>query len=27
MGLCEETPAVWKALGLDIEAKTCNCGF
>lgn len=26
LGLCEETPAVWKALGLDIEAKSCNCG-
>ncbi|MDI6774799.1 MAG: hypothetical protein QME60_05315 [Verrucomicrobiota bacterium] len=25
MGLCEETPAVWDALGLDKEAKSCNC--
>jgi DNA repair photolyase len=25
MGLCEETPAVWNALGLDTEAKPCNC--
>lgn len=27
IGLCEETPYVWKALGLNAEAKTCNCGF
>lgn len=26
LGLCEETPAVWKALGLDPTAKSCNCG-
>lgn len=26
MGLCEEPEAVWKALGLDVEAKACNCG-
>lgn len=26
VGLCEETPAVWKALGLDTQAKSCNCG-
>lgn len=26
LGLCEETPDVWDALGLDKEAKTCNCG-
>ena len=26
LGLCEETPEVWKALGLDAESKTCNCG-
>jgi len=26
IGLCEETPDVWKALGLDTEAKSCNCG-
>ena len=26
LGLCEETPEIWRALGLDTEAKTCNCG-
>lgn len=26
MGLCEETPDVWKALGLEPAAKSCNCG-
>lgn len=26
IGLCEETPDVWDALGLDKEAKSCNCG-
>jgi spore photoproduct lyase len=26
LGLCEETPDVWRALGLDTEAKSCNCG-
>jgi DNA repair photolyase len=26
IGLCEETPDVWNALGLDTEAKSCNCG-
>ena len=26
MGLCEETPDVWDALGLDKDAKSCNCG-
>jgi len=26
IGLCEETPDVWDALGLDKEAKCCNCG-
>lgn len=25
IGLCEETPAVWDALGLDTANKTCNC--
>jgi spore photoproduct lyase len=25
MGLCEETPGVWDALGLHKEAKSCNC--
>lgn len=25
LGLCEETPAVWDALGLDTANKTCNC--
>ncbi|HSV27553.1 MAG TPA: hypothetical protein VLH60_06645, partial [Sedimentisphaerales bacterium] len=25
VGLCEETPDIWKALGLDTEAKPCNC--
>jgi len=27
IGLCEETPEVWDALGLDREAKTCNCNL
>lgn len=27
IGLCEETPDVWEALGLDVEAKSCNCGL
>ena len=26
IGLCEETADVWEALGLDSEAKSCNCG-
>ena len=26
IGLCEETPNVWNALGLDTESKSCNCG-
>ena len=26
IGLCEETPDVWDALGLDTAAKSCNCG-
>ena len=26
LGLCEETPDVWKALGLNTEARSCNCG-
>jgi DNA repair photolyase len=26
LGLCEETQDVWEALGLDFEAKSCNCG-
>ena len=26
IGLCEETTDIWDALGLDTEAKTCNCG-
>jgi spore photoproduct lyase len=26
VGLCEETPDVWAALGLDADAKPCNCG-
>jgi spore photoproduct lyase len=26
IGLCEETPDVWDALGLDAAAKSCNCG-
>lgn len=26
IGLCEETPDVWNALGLDTKAKSCNCG-
>jgi hypothetical protein len=26
VGLCEETEDVWKELGLDTEAKSCNCG-
>lgn len=25
MGLCEETGDVWEALGLDAEARSCNC--
>lgn len=25
VGLCEETPDVWTELGLDIDAKECNC--
>jgi DNA repair photolyase len=27
IGLCEETRDVWDALGLDAEARSCNCGF
>jgi len=26
IGVCEETREVWEALGLDADAKTCNCG-
>ncbi|MBM4041828.1 MAG: hypothetical protein FJ290_25300 [Planctomycetes bacterium] len=26
LGLCEETPDIWDALGLDKAAKSCNCG-
>lgn len=26
IGLCEETRDVWDALGLDAEARCCNCG-
>jgi len=26
IGLCEETPDIWDALGLDKAAKSCNCG-
>ena len=26
MGLCEETPDVWNALGLETAARSCNCG-
>jgi len=26
MGLCEETRDVWDALGLDADARSCNCG-
>jgi DNA repair photolyase len=26
VGLCEETPDVWDALGLDKASKPCNCG-
>lgn len=26
IGLCEETPDIWDALGLDKGAKSCNCG-
>ncbi|HUT35821.1 MAG TPA: hypothetical protein VNE39_20205 [Planctomycetota bacterium] len=26
LGLCEETPDIWDALGLDKQAKSCNCG-
>jgi DNA repair photolyase len=26
VGLCEEMPEVWDALGLDKAAKACNCG-
>jgi len=26
IGLCEETPDVWRALGLNPAAKPCNCG-
>ena len=25
IGLCEETPDIWEALGLDTDAKQCNC--
>ena len=25
IGLCEETPDIWNALGLDTEGKSCNC--
>jgi spore photoproduct lyase len=25
VGLCEEAPDVWTAVGLDPESKTCNC--
>jgi len=26
VGLCEETKDIWDALGLNTEAKSCNCG-
>lgn len=26
IGLCEETPDVWQALGLDAASRSCNCG-
>ncbi len=26
IGLCEESEEVWRACGLDVEGKTCNCG-
>ncbi len=26
IGLCEETPGVWRALGLKTRDKSCNCG-
>lgn len=26
VALCEESEEVWRALGLDVEAKPCNCG-
>lgn len=26
IGLCEETKDIWDALGLNTEAKSCNCG-
>lgn len=26
VGLCEETPDIWDALGLETSAKCCNCG-
>ncbi|MEI6972454.1 MAG: spore photoproduct lyase family protein [bacterium] len=26
IGLCEELPEVWDGLGLDKDAKSCNCG-
>lgn len=26
IGLCEETPDVWRALGLSTRARSCNCG-
>jgi len=27
IALCEETPDIWNALGLDADAKSCNCGL
>jgi spore photoproduct lyase len=27
VGLCEETPDIWDALGLDKESRSCNCGL
>jgi len=26
IGLCEETRDIWEALGLDADARSCNCG-
>lgn len=26
IGLCEETPDVWRTLGLNVDDKPCNCG-
>ena len=27
VALCEETPDVWDALGLDKDSRSCNCGW